>query len=103
MEKKLFSKDMQLWRRIDEALYFAWDPIGVSKYPEIRDEYERYVPKIYMMVKARADAKDIADQLCKFAHEEMDIEVNSSMLKKNVALAEYLLKCGEIIDRKIEN
>ncbi len=40
-----FGKD-ELRKRVDEVLFYVWDPIGVSQEPFARAEYEEYVPRI---------------------------------------------------------
>lgn len=42
--------DRELSRRVDEVLYYIWDPIGVSEEPFARAEYESYVPKVLELV-----------------------------------------------------
>tara|TARA_R110002072_G_scaffold266301_1_gene425152 strand:+ start:5080 stop:5358 length:279 start_codon:yes stop_codon:yes gene_type:complete len=36
----------ELERRVDEVLFYNWDPIGINHYPAVRDEYQSYVPSI---------------------------------------------------------
>jgi hypothetical protein len=36
----------ELHSRVDEILYYIWDPIGVAAEPSARDEYSRYVPEL---------------------------------------------------------
>lgn len=47
----LKPKDDKLFRRLDEVVHYVWDPIGVSIFPEARDEYHSYLPEIYARVK----------------------------------------------------
>ena len=44
-------KDKELYQRLDEVIHYIWDPIGISHYPEARNEYCTYVPEIYARVK----------------------------------------------------
>lgn len=37
----------ELYKRIDEILYYEWDPIGVSNTSEARDEYHSYLPRVF--------------------------------------------------------
>jgi hypothetical protein len=51
MSKNLTSVDQELFKRVDEVLHYFWDPIGVKKVPQARDEYVGYVPKIFGLVR----------------------------------------------------
>jgi hypothetical protein len=39
MNNKLTINQSELFRRIDEILFYVWDPIGVNDSPYARDEY----------------------------------------------------------------
>jgi len=67
------EKDLELFRIVDDLLWFDWDPIGVNSFAP-RDEYERYVPEIFRLVKAKVDREVIANQLFKFETEDMGME-----------------------------
>ena len=36
--------------RADEILQYVWDPIGVGRMPEARDEYGAYVPQVVRLL-----------------------------------------------------
>ena len=63
MGTKLNKDDLLLYKRIDDILYFEWNPIGVDDLP--RDEYYMYLPKIYNLKKAGAPIEEIAQMLLK--------------------------------------
>ncbi len=44
------GKIKELYQRIDEVLYYVWDPIGVSDEPCARAEYSSYTRKILTYV-----------------------------------------------------
>ncbi len=46
----------ELKRRVDEVLYYVWDPIGVSDEPFARGEYHSYVPRVSQLVKESDEA-----------------------------------------------
>src|SRR5215213_3739205 len=54
------AKDFLLYKKIDDILWFDWDPIGVNKFAP-RDEYQSYVPEVFDLVKANADHQQIAE------------------------------------------
>jgi|LakMenE18May11ns_1017448.scaffolds.fasta_scaffold9685111_2 hypothetical protein len=66
-------KTEELERRIDEVLFYFWDPMGVSPEPKARGEYRSYARKIYEMLKDGRDAFKISSYLC---------ELESGMLAK---------------------
>ncbi|WP_340150073.1 hypothetical protein [uncultured Sneathiella sp.] len=37
------NREGQLRSMVSDALLYRWDPIGISEYPEARDEYDSYV------------------------------------------------------------
>lgn len=49
VQMRSFNKG-ELQRRVDEVLFYVWDPIGVSDEPFARGEYESYVPGIATLV-----------------------------------------------------
>lgn len=58
------AKEFLLYKKIDDILWFDWDPIGVNEFAP-RDEYQSYVPEIFGLVKANADRQQIAERLFK--------------------------------------
>ncbi|MCG7497493.1 hypothetical protein MHO82_11505 [Vibrio sp. Of7-15] len=39
-------KPDELERRVDEVLFYIWDPIGINSYVSARGEYRSYVPQV---------------------------------------------------------
>jgi len=64
------AKDFLIYRKIDDILWFDWDPIGVNKYAP-RTEYQSYVPQIFQMKKNEATKQEIAECLLKIETERM--------------------------------
>ncbi len=64
------AKDFLLYKKIDDILWFDWDPIGINDLAP-RDEYQGYVPEIFGLVKAKADRQEIANRLHKLETENM--------------------------------
>ncbi|MFI2549769.1 hypothetical protein, partial [Streptomyces rochei] len=69
MGQKLADSDLEFYRRVDEVLYYVWDPIGVSSCPATRDEYQRYLPTVFAMLQEGSAASQIAAFLDKTATE----------------------------------
>lgn len=52
-----------IYTRIDEILFYRWDPIGFANSSGPRDEYSMYVDTIYKMMLKGASAKKLAKHL----------------------------------------
>ena len=87
-------KPDELERRVDEVLFYKWDPIGINHYVTARAEYRSYVTRILQEVKA-GDINRIVAQL-------KDIQVNSMGLggedDNAKEIAELLLSHKEAIE-----
>jgi len=64
------AKDFLLYKKIDDILWFNWDPIGINDIAP-RDEYQGYVPGIFRLVKENASRHEIADKLYRLETENM--------------------------------
>ncbi|MDB4904163.1 MAG: hypothetical protein JWQ63_3444 [Mucilaginibacter sp.] len=64
------AKDFLVYKKIDEILWFDWDPIGVNK-DGPRDEYQSYVPRIFELKKSGAEKQKIAEYLFTVETERM--------------------------------
>ena len=76
MTEKMLPKDAQLYRRIEEAVHYIWDPIGISAIPQARDEYSSYVTAIYGRVQA-GNKKELIEYLKWAATENMGLSYDS--------------------------
>lgn len=88
-------KPNELEKRVDEVLYYVWDPIGVSSEPYARDEYRGYVGNILNMVQTEKSEELIAQHLCEIESQNMGIAPNKS---KAFETAEILKQHKEAID-----
>jgi hypothetical protein len=78
----------ELYRRVDEVLHYIWDPIRVSGIPPARDEYESYVPDVFMLLKENAGADRIASYLLEVTTDRMGLRANP---ERALNVAELLL------------
>ena len=69
------AKIKELTNRIDEVLYYLWDPIEVSDEPCARGEYSTYVGSILSLL--------INEKEEKIAKRLSEIETTSMCLSKN--------------------
>ena len=63
MRQKLPPEQRELYRRVDEVLHYLWDPIGVARVPQARDEYHTYLPRVFSLLQSRAPSSEIVEFL----------------------------------------
>ncbi|MNT61656.1 hypothetical protein D3C72_1993150 [compost metagenome] len=63
MGQKLANTELESYRRVDEVLFYLWDPIGVAHSPAARNEYQEYLPKVFAMLLEGASAATISAYL----------------------------------------
>ncbi len=73
MGQRLPDDQMRLYRRIDEALYYIWDPIGVSTSAWARDEYQNYLPHVFTSVMQAMPRTELRDYLVRIESEHMGL------------------------------
>ncbi len=64
------AKDFLIYKKIDDILWYDWDPIGVNDMAP-RDEYQSYVPRIFRLKKSGAGKQEIANLLLKLETQTM--------------------------------
>lgn len=82
------AKDLFLYKKIDDILWFDWDPIGIKDIGP-RDEYQSYVPEIFGLVNSDADRQEIANKLHQFETENIGM---SGTIDNCLRIADKLLK-----------
>lgn len=82
------AKDFLLYKKIDDILWFDWDPIGINDLAP-RDKYKGYVPEIFGLLKAKADRQEIANRLHKLETENMGM---SGTIENCLTIADKILK-----------
>jgi hypothetical protein len=68
--------NFELQRRVDEVLYYVWDPIGVSDEPYARYEYEGYVAGILHTLENNNSFQPISDHLASIVTSSMGLSPN---------------------------
>ena len=84
----------ELCRRVDEVLYYVWDPIGVSDQPYARAEYESYVPNVLQLVEENDSIEPISEHLASIVRANMGFSPDTKQCDHT---AEILLKHKEAI------
>lgn len=79
----------ELYRRVDEVLFYIWDPIGVSPEPYARTEYENYVWQTLDLVEKNNRIEPISEYLVATVNDGMGISANK---KQCDYTAELLLR-----------
>ncbi len=66
----------EMYKRVDEVLYYIWDPIGSSDEPFARGEYSNYVPTILGLVLQNDDPAPIIERLTEIMRDSMGMTIN---------------------------
>lgn len=82
------AKDFLLYKKIDDILWYDWDPIGINDIAP-RDEYQGYVPEIFNLKKLGANRQEIAERLFKLETENMGM---SGTIENCFTIADKILK-----------
>ena len=72
---KYFEK--QLYKSIDEILFYLWDPLDCKEIPAARDEYRSYVPRVFDLLLSDANEKEIVKYLSSLETNSMGRSVAS--------------------------
>lgn len=96
MGKKSEPWEIELYRAVDEVLFYIWDPIGVSRSPEARDEYHSYLPQVYALLTNSSTAGEIAQYLGSVI-EYMGLTQNP---KQDAEVVEVLLHWRDVIRKR---
>ncbi len=99
MGQKLSQEQKELYRRVDEILTYVWDPIGVSKVPTARDEYQGYLPQVFKLIIENKSSKIIAEYLSKIEEELMGMP-NWTSIEDTIEIAELLIEHYDWIKQK---
>lgn len=73
MGRKLPPDQLELYKRIDEVLFYIWDPIGISDGERGRDEYQSYLPRVFAHAMESDSPKSIAKYLGVVSTESMGL------------------------------
>ena len=75
---------------VQDILFNTWDPIGVNENQNLRDEYDRYVPRVVRLLRMDASIQEIVYELLQI---EEALSCKTSMdIRLNVARALFELR-----------
>jgi hypothetical protein len=94
MGLKMSPEDTKLYKRCDEVLHYLWDPIGVAGEPRGRDEYDSYLPQVFMLLRESAGRDQVVNYLVQAEVESMGLSGNRVRAER---VAEMLVKWRECI------
>jgi len=63
----------EMHKRVDEILFYIWDPIGVSPNPFARAEYSSYARGVLSIVEQSDTIEPISEHLARIIKEYMEI------------------------------
>jgi hypothetical protein len=67
------SRSKQVLEEIGRVLWEVWDPIGVNRFPQARDEYDTYVFGVHRLLASQASDEEISKHLYFIASETMGL------------------------------
>lgn len=73
------SDAKELERRVDEVLFYIWDPLGFKYEPFARNEYRSYVSEVLDYLENERSAEELAELLSNIVNTRMGIEFNSKI------------------------
>ena len=82
MGKKLSSDELKLYKRIDEILFYIWDPIGIGDTDWSRDGYHGYLPTVFKLAIENSSPIPLAEYLALIASDRMDLVLPDDHHKK---------------------
>ncbi len=86
------ARVLEVFRRVGEILHYFWDPIGVARVPQARDEYEAYVPRVTSMLMQGAGAEELAAFLTRTATETIGLSETPEGAAHSKDVAELLIE-----------
>jgi hypothetical protein len=78
--------------RADEILQYVWDPIGVGRVPEARDEYSSYVPQVVRLLIEEKSEKELVSYLQQIESEHMELSQTDATLAHTQETAQLLIR-----------
>ena len=87
----------ELLQRIDEVLYYLWDPLGVAREPRSRQEYSAFVSEVFAAILDDADEQRLMELLLLLETEFLGLGPRSSQARR---IAEALVDWRALLEQK---
>ena len=85
MGKQMTNTELELYRWVDEVLYYVWGPIGISCNPAARDEYQRYLPAVFTLLQEGMGPTSVSEYLDEVVTARMGLTARSAHSKSVAA------------------
>ncbi|HEY3783277.1 MAG TPA: hypothetical protein VGL56_19530 [Fimbriimonadaceae bacterium] len=92
--------EKELSERIDEVLFYIWDPIGVNHYAQARDEYRAYVPRVLEAVRTDAGPEELIILLNQLAAGPMGLGSSEQLADRARAAVETVFDWMELLNHR---
>jgi len=102
MSDHLTAFQKALFRRVDEVLYYVWDPIGVRDVGDARDEYESYALKVVGLLLEERGKKALFDHLYLLESERMGLSITEESLAHTKEVVDILHSHYESLKKKAD-
>jgi hypothetical protein len=99
MGRKLTPLESELSQRVDEVLHYVWDPIGVARVPEARDEYSGYALRALGMLLESANTQQLVAFLLEIEGARTGLAPNTEHAQH---VAELLLRWKSVLAAKYD-
>jgi len=87
----------ELLQRVDEVLYYLWDPLGVAREPQSRQEYAAFVSDIFAALLDDADEQRLMELLLLLETEFLNMAPRPSQARR---IAEVLVDWRALLEQK---
>jgi hypothetical protein len=82
--------------RIRRILLHDWDPIGISRYENASDEYDRYADHVFAMTQSGADMREVSSYLYDIATNYIGLDYPGLLEKSELAARAIIQGRGSI-------
>lgn len=89
--------DQELYQRVDEVLFYLWDPAGVARDPIAREHYSAFAPDVFAALLDDADEQRVMEVLLLFETEFLGLSPRPSHARR---VAELLVDWRNLLEQK---
>ena len=84
------NRDASLLHAIHKILLKDWDPLGIGSRPAMRDEYDEFLPKIFMLIKSEVSESEIFEYLWRLETVVMEKRGNKAHTARIASLLKHI-------------